>query len=128
MVAGAIAGRRQENMLRQRNTTFTRGLHRRRVTLARPEAIPSWRHGVISAAEAATLWQLPSPRIGHIRLARHTIPRAPAPPDVARAPVDAGAQPPLSAESPQPRDDEAAVAVPTDAAPATVPATGEAAA
>ena len=85
MVAGAIAGRRQENMLRQRNTSFTRGLHRRRVALARPEAIPSWRNGVISAAEAATLWQLPSPRIGHIRLARHTIPRAPAPPDVARA-------------------------------------------
>ena len=87
MVAGAIAGRRQENMLRQRNTSFTRGLHRRRVALARPEAIPSWRNGVVSAAEAATLWQLPSPRIGHIRLARHTIPRAPAPPDVARAPA-----------------------------------------
>ena len=87
MVAGAIAGRRQENMLRQRNTSFTRGLHRRRVALARPEAIPSWRHGVVSAAEAATLWQLPSPRIGHIRLARHTIPRAPAPPDIARAPI-----------------------------------------
>jgi hypothetical protein len=89
MVAGAIAGRRRENVLRQCNTTFTRGLHRRRVDLARPEAIPSWRNGVISAAEAATLWQLPSPRIGHVRIARHTIPRAPAPPDVARAPVAA---------------------------------------
>jgi hypothetical protein len=92
MVAGAIAGRRQENTLRQRNTSFTRGLHRRRVALARPEAIPSWRHGVISAAEAATLWQLPSSRIGHIRLARHTIPRAPAPPDIARAPIGAPEQ------------------------------------
>src|SRR4051794_17889058 len=89
MVAGAIAGRRRENVLVQRNTTFTRRLHRRRVDLARPEAIPSWRNGVISAAEAATLWQLPSPRIGHVRIARHTIPRAPAPPDVARAPVNA---------------------------------------
>jgi hypothetical protein len=89
MVAGAIAGRRRENVLCQRNTTFTRRLHRRRVALARPEAIPSWRNGVISAAEAATLWQLPSPRIGHVRIARHTIPRAPAPPDVARAPVNA---------------------------------------
>jgi hypothetical protein len=89
LVAGAIAGRRRENVLCQRNTTFTRRLHRRRVDLARPEAIPSWRHGVISAAEAATLWQLPSPRIGHVRIARHTIPRAPAPPDVARAPVNA---------------------------------------
>ena len=97
MVAGAIAGRRQENMLRQRNTSFTRRLHRRRVALARPETIPSWRHGVFSAAEAATLWQLPSPRIGHIRLARHTIPRAPAPPDVARAPVG------LPATAPQAR-------------------------
>ena len=85
MVAGAIAGRRQENILRQRNTTLTRALHRRRVPLARPEAIPSWRHGVVSAAEAATLWQLPSPRAGSVRLARHTLPRAPAPPDVARA-------------------------------------------
>src|SRR4051794_37976950 len=89
MVAGAIAGRRRENVLVQRNTTFTRGLHHRRVALARPEAIPSWRNGVVSAAEAATLWQLPPVRIGHVRLARHTLPRAPAPPDVARAPVDA---------------------------------------
>jgi hypothetical protein len=89
IVAGAIAGRRRENVLCQRNTTFTRRLHRRRVDLARPEAIPSWRNGVISAAEAATLWQLPSPRIGHVRIARHTIPRAPAPPDIARAPVNA---------------------------------------
>ena len=40
MVAGAIAGRRQENMLRQRNTSFTRGLHRRRVALARPGGDP----------------------------------------------------------------------------------------
>jgi hypothetical protein len=83
-------------MLRQRNTSFTRGLHRRRVSLARPEAIPSWRNGVISAAEAATLWQLPSPGIGHIRFARHTIPRAPAPPDVARAPIAAAE--PLAAD------------------------------
>src|ERR671939_1559883 len=82
-------------MLRQRNTSFSRGLHRRRVALARPEAIPSLRNGVVSAAEAATLWQLPSPRIGHVRLARHTIPRAPAPPDVARAPLAAPA--PLAA-------------------------------
>jgi hypothetical protein len=91
MVAGAIAGRRRENVLCQRNTTFTRGLHRRRVELARPEAIPSWRNGVVSAAEAATLWQLPALRVGHVRLARHTIPRAPAPPDVARAPIEAAA-------------------------------------
>src|SRR4051794_28689051 len=93
MVAGAIAGRRQENMLRQRNTSFSRALHRRRVALARPEAIPSWRHGVISAAEAATLWQLPSPGIGHVRLARATIPRALAPPGIARAPVAAALSP-----------------------------------
>src|SRR4051794_41367591 len=109
MVAGAIAGRRRENVLRQRNTTFTRGLHRRRVDLARPEAIPSWRNGVISAAEAATLWQLPSPRIGHIRLSRHTIPRAPAPPDVARAPVQA-------AHAPPPRGDHVVGVVRQDAA------------
>src|SRR3954451_16870011 len=128
MVAGAIAGRRRENVLVQRNTTFTRGLHRRRVDLARPEAIPSWRNGVISAAEAATLWQLPAPHLGHVRIARHTIPRAPAPPDVARAPIDADAEPPLSVESPQARDDQTAVAAPTDAAPATVPTAGEAAA
>jgi hypothetical protein len=106
MVAGAIAGRRQENMLRQRNTSFTRGLHRRRVPLARPEAIPSWRNGVISAAEAATLWQLPSPGVGHIRLARHTIPRAPAPPDIARAPVAAAE---LLAPDVSPTDEAAAV-------------------
>jgi hypothetical protein len=91
MVAGAIAGRRRENILCQRNTTFTRRLHRGRVDLARPEAVPSWRNGVVSAAEAATLWQLPALRVGHVRLARHTLPRAPAPPDVARAPVDASA-------------------------------------
>ena len=109
MVAGAIAGRRQENMLRQRNTSLTRGLHRRRVALARPEAIPSWRHGVVSAAEAATLWQLPSPRIGHIRLARHTIPRAPAPPDIARAPI--GAPERLAETNAEPRAGDVAVAI-----------------
>jgi hypothetical protein len=109
MVAGAIAGRRQENMLRQRNTSLTRGLHRRRVALARPEAIPSSRHGVVSAAEAATLWQLPSPRIGHIRLARHTIPRAPAPPDIARAPV--GAPEPLAEAGNEPQAGDVAVAI-----------------
>jgi hypothetical protein len=87
LVAGAIAGRRQENILHQRNTPLSRGLHRRRVPAARPELIPSWRYGVVSAAEAATLWQLPSPKFGHVRLARHTVPRAPAPPDVARAPL-----------------------------------------
>src|SRR3954464_9204123 len=99
MVAGAIAGRRRENVLCQSNTTFSRALHRRRVDLARPaparpEAIPSWRNGVVSAAEAATLWQLPALRIGHVRLARHTIPRAPAAPDVARARVEAADEAP----------------------------------
>jgi hypothetical protein len=107
MVAGAIAGRRRENVLVQRNTTFTRRVHRRRVDLARPEAIPSWRNGVISAAEAATLWQLPSPRIGHVRVARHTIPRAPAPPDVARAPVDAADHAQPRTVAPQHAADEA---------------------
>jgi hypothetical protein len=128
MVAGAIAGRRQENMLRQRNTSFTRGLHRRRVALARPEVIPSWRHGVISAAEAATLWQLPSPRVGHIRLARHTIPRAPAPPDVARAPV--APEPLVHAPATAPEDCASAVsgsAVETSLAALRAPAPGEAA-
>ena len=48
MVAGAIAGRRGENVLCQRNTTFSRAVHRRRVDLARPEAIPSWRHAAVS--------------------------------------------------------------------------------
>src|SRR3954467_7673300 len=128
MVAGAIAGRRQENMLRQRNTSFTRGLHRRRVALARPEAIPSWRNGVVSAAEMATLWQLPSPRIGHIRLARHTIPRAPAPPDIARAPLGAPAT--VSGAPPAPptdrEGDRVAVAVPEGGL--RVPTPGQAAA
>src|SRR4051794_31052708 len=109
MVAGAIAGRRRENVLCQRNTSFTRRLHRRRVDLARPEAIPSWRNGVISAAEAATLWQLPSPRIGHVRIARHTIPRAPAPPDVARAPVNAADHAQPRTVAPQHAADEAIV-------------------
>jgi hypothetical protein len=114
-------------MLRQRNTTFTRTLHRRRVALARPEAIPSWRNGVISAAEAATLWQLPSPRIGHIRLARHTIPRAPAPPDVARAPVTAPT-PPSASPAARPTDPEAHAVDDGALRPLRQPAPSEAAA
>jgi hypothetical protein len=85
---------------------------------------------VISAAEAATLWQLPSPRIGHIRLARHTIPRAPAPPDVARAPL---ATPiPLAATRaalPERRERDAGAAeLQSDLGSRPLPAPGEAAA
>ena len=72
--------------------------------------------------------QLPSPRIGHIRLARHTIPRAPAPPDVARAalaaPVPLAASPAATPERREP--DAGAAELQSDLGSRRLPAPGEA--
>ena len=51
--------------------------------------LPSWRHGVLSSAEVAELWHLPSPGLTAVRLHRSSIPRAIAPPAITRDPVQA---------------------------------------
>src|SRR3954449_13244586 len=61
-----------------------RSLYAHRIALALPNPLPGLRTGVLSTSELATLWQLPRARVKHARLARATVRRAIAPPDIDR--------------------------------------------
>ena len=127
MVAGAIAGRRRENVLRQRNTTFTPRAapppRRPRATRGDP-LVAQRRHlgrrGGDALAAALAADRPHPPRPAHDPARARAARRRPRP---GRAAVER--QP---AEPPQPRDDEARVAAPAARRPATVPTAGEAAA
>src|SRR3954447_22610503 len=86
-VAGLFSQLRSENEFGVRYLWLRRRLYARRTELALPNPIPSWRTGVLSTSELATLWQLPRARVKHARLPRATVRRAVAPPEVER---DAG--------------------------------------
>lgn len=85
-VAGALCGGRGENGLRRYETPLLAPAYQRRLEHATPKLLPSWQRGVFSAVELAALWQLPTPAAKNVRLRRSNIPRAPAPPEVARTP------------------------------------------
>jgi hypothetical protein len=82
-VAAAVQSRRGENRLHRRWMIIRQGLYRRRFPRALGPAIPSFR-SLVSAAEVAHLLELPSARMKGVPLRRVTIPRIPAPPEVAR--------------------------------------------
>lgn len=91
-IAGAIRGESAaENRLVERYARpFGRGpLFLRRLRRGAANAIPSWRRGVLSSIEVAALWQLPSPGLRSVRIARSPIPRIPAPPEISRTPAHA---------------------------------------
>jgi hypothetical protein len=47
--------------------------------------LPGWRRGVLSSSELSALWHSPSPGLTTARIARATVPRLPAPPELSRA-------------------------------------------
>lgn len=85
-LASAIQARTAaENQLVERHLLVFRG----RVGRAVGRVIPHIRRGVFSTAEVAGLWQLPSPGLTSVSLARTATPRAIAAPEVSRDPADA---------------------------------------
>lgn len=83
-VAGLFSQLRSENELSARYMWLRRRLYARRTERALPNPIPGWRTGVLSTSELATIWQLPRARVKHARLARATVRRALAPPEIQR--------------------------------------------
>lgn len=84
-VAGAVAAHSAgANRLVVWRTRLRRSLYRERMRTALGNPIPSWLRGVISSAEAATLWQAPSPFMKGVPIERSARPRVPAPPQVLR--------------------------------------------
>mgnify|MGYP001273140874 CR=1 FL=1 len=82
-VAAAVQSRRGENRLHRRWMIIRQNLYRRRFPRALGPPIPSFRT-LVSAAEVAHLLELPSARMKGVPVRRVTIPRIPAPPEVAR--------------------------------------------
>jgi len=82
--AGLFSQLRSENEFGTRCMRLRRRVYARRTERALPNPIPSWRTGVLSTSELATLWQLPRARVKHARLPRATVRRAIAPPQIER--------------------------------------------
>ena len=83
-IAAVLQSRRGENRLRRVPMLARDRLYRRRFPRALAPLLPSPR-SLMSAAEAAHLLELPSARMKGVPVHRITIPRIPAPPEVARA-------------------------------------------
>ena len=85
LVAGVVRGEATaENRLVERRMRARRGLFARRVALGRPNLVPSFRRGVLSSLELASLWHLSSPYLRGVRMERTAVPRVPAPPEIQR--------------------------------------------
>jgi hypothetical protein len=82
-IAAAVQSRRGENRLHRRWMVVRRGLYRRRFPRAVPPVVPSFR-SLVSAAEVAHLFAVPSARMKGVPVRRVTLPRIPAPPEVTR--------------------------------------------
>jgi hypothetical protein len=86
-VAAALRGTSVgvNRLVERRMRPLGRGpLYRARTEAAAGNPVPSWRHGVLSSAEIAGLWHLPSPGLTSVRVHRSSIPRAIAPPEISR--------------------------------------------
>lgn len=85
-LASAVQARSgAENQLVERHMLAFRG----RVGRAVGDLVPDLRRGVLSSAELTGLWQLPSPGLTGVSLARSSTPRAIAAPEVSRDPAHA---------------------------------------
>jgi hypothetical protein len=66
------------NRLRVREPWLLRELHARRIPKGMPKLLPPVRHGILSSAELAHLWQLPSHRPKSVAIKRSNLMREPA--------------------------------------------------
>jgi hypothetical protein len=66
------------NRLRVREPWLLRELHARRISKGVPRLLPPVRHGILSSAELAHLWQLPSHRPKSVAIKRSNLMREPA--------------------------------------------------
>jgi hypothetical protein len=66
------------NRLRVREPWLLRELHARRIPKGLPKLLPPVRHGILSSAELAHLWQLPSHRPKSVAVKRSNLLREPA--------------------------------------------------
>jgi hypothetical protein len=66
------------NRLRVREPWLLRELHARRIPKGVPRLLPPVRHGILSSAELAHLWQLPSHRPKSVAIKRSNLMREPA--------------------------------------------------
>jgi hypothetical protein len=85
-VAGLFSTARSENELVRREMRVRRALYARRLQSALPNPLMSWRTGLLSTSELATLWQLPGGRTKHAPVRRASVRRAIAPPEIDRTP------------------------------------------
>jgi hypothetical protein len=98
-VAAAVQSRRGENRLHRRWMLVGGGLYYRRFPRALPPVVPSFR-SLVSAAEVAHLFALPSARMKGVPVRRVTLPRIPAPPEVTRGTRSRTVSIPASATDP----------------------------
>jgi hypothetical protein len=92
LIAGALRGASgAENRLVERtHRPWARGgLYLRRLHGGLANPFPSWNRGVLSSLELAALWQLPTPGLKVVRVARSPLPRILAPPEISRTPEHA---------------------------------------
>jgi hypothetical protein len=83
-IAGALAGVSAENRLVERRVLALRGQERDRLARGLGAPLPSPLTDVLSCAELAALFSLPSPRLRSVAFERSSVPRAIAPPQVLR--------------------------------------------
>ncbi len=86
-IASELRAVSSENLLVERGTAVRHGLlglYGKRVLRGEGNPLPSFHRGVYASTELAALWQLPSVDFAAVPFARTGLPRAPAPPGIAR--------------------------------------------
>src|SRR3954470_2623902 len=83
-LAAVLSEARQDNELRPRTQRVRRHVLLRRARAGMPPLAPALWTGAVTAAELATLWHLPGPRVRNALVHRATTRELPAPPGINR--------------------------------------------
>jgi len=111
-IASSVMARRGENHLHRRYMRMRQRLYRRRFARATPPWLPSLTgKTIVSSAEVAFLFELPSARMKSVPVRRITRPRIPRPPEAAK-PRERVELPPLAVDGTDPLPADAAIANP----------------